>query len=483
MTDDPNSGADRRTFMRQAAGTMLAAGMSAKSYARILGANDRIRIGQLGCGDRSEGHVHMVSLAAKQMPVEVAAVCDIWSLAREHRAAQVKRAFNQEPQSFKYSEQMLERKDLDGVMIATGDFQHARLCAEVVRAGKDCYVEKPFANVLSEAIETRDLVKQSKQIVQMGTQHRSQPYPLAVRDIIRSGRIGNIVHIEQEWNVNEERWRFTPRDTGISKERLMDIHMEWKQWLNGQPSKLREEDTDWKRWLLGKPDRAFDPHVYLEFRLYKDYSSGIFDQWLSHGCDLVHLWTDEAYPESVVANGGVFTWKDGRDNPDTCVTAIVYPKGFLYTYKTIFGNSYRSFSRIHGRDGAIENYGGEGASLFTVTREGGRRQYDPVDSGPIYTKLPIVGPAEDGEEIVHVPGAPAPNSFGPDDDDVGHLVNWLEAMQTRQQPNATVDHGFSHSLVCIMAAQSYWSGKRLYWDPHNQQIFDRPAENNAPEKS
>jgi len=235
MTDEPISGTDRRTFMKQAAGTMVAASVSAKSYARVLGANDRIRLGQLGCGDRSEGHVHMVTLASKQMPVEVVAVCDIWSLAREHRAAQVKRAFNHEPQSFKYSEQMLELKDLDGVMIATGDFQHAQLCAEVVRAGKDCYVEKPFANVLSEAIETRDLVKQSKQIVQMGTQHRSQPYPLAVRDIIRSGRIGNIVHIEQEWNVNEERWRFTPMDTGINKERLMDIHMEWKQWLHGQP--------------------------------------------------------------------------------------------------------------------------------------------------------------------------------------------------------------------------------------------------------
>ena len=382
MTDEPISGTDRRTFMKQAAGTMVAASVSAKSYARVLGANDRIRLGQLGCGDRSEGHVHMVSLAAKQMPVEVVAVCDIWSLAREHRAAQVKRAFNHEPQSFKYSEQMLELKDLDGVMIATGDFQHAQLCAEVVRAGKDCYVEKPFANVLSEAIETRDLVKQSKQIVQMGTQHRSQPYPLAVRDIIRSGRIGNIVHIEQEWNVNEERWRFTPMDTGINKERLMDIHMEWKQWLHGQPSKLREEDTDWKRWLLGKPDRPFDPHVYLEFRLYKDFSSGIFDQWLSHGCDLVHFWTDEAYPESVVSNGGIFAWKDGRDNPDTCVTAVVYPKGFLYTYKSIFCNSYRSFSRIHGRDGTIENYGGEGASLFTVTREGCRQEFDPFDGGP-----------------------------------------------------------------------------------------------------
>src|ERR1035437_3586242 len=151
MIENANSGIDRRTFVKEAGVAMLTEGMSAKSYARILGANDRIRLGQLGCGDRSEGHVHMVSLAAKQMPVEVVAVCDIWSLAREHRAAQVKRAFNHDPQSFKYSEQMLELKDLDGVMIATGDFQHAKLCAEVVRAGKDCYVEKPFANVLSEA--------------------------------------------------------------------------------------------------------------------------------------------------------------------------------------------------------------------------------------------------------------------------------------------------------------------------------------------
>ena len=189
-------------------------------------------------------------------------------------------------------------------------------------------------------------MKASKQIVQMGTQHRSQPYPLAVRDIIRSGRIGKVVHIEQEWNVNEERWRFNPNDTGISREMLMDVNMEWKQWLYGRHRKLREEDTDWKRWLLGKPDRPFDPHVYLEFRLYKDFSSGIFDQWLSHGCDLVHLWTDETYPVSVMANGGIFTWKDGRENPDTCVAAVTYPRGFLYTYKTTFGNSYRSFSRI-----------------------------------------------------------------------------------------------------------------------------------------
>src|SRR5580692_6885359 len=473
-----NANPDRRTFLKQATGTMIGAGLTARSYGRVLGANDRVAIGQLGCGSRSQGHVHMVQMASKQTPVETIAVCDLWKLARERRAAQVKSLFNLDPKCYQYSEEMLANKDIDGVMIATGDFQHAKLCAEVVKAGKDCYVEKPFANVLSEAKETRAIVKASKQVVQMGSQHRSEPYQLAVRDIVRSGRIGPVVHIEQEWNVNEERWRFVPKDTGQTDEMLQDRTMQWKEWLD-RPSQLREEDTDWKRWLLGKPYRPFDPHVYLEFRLYKDFSSGIFDQWMSHGSDLVHLWTDESYPESVVANGGVFTWTDGRQNPDACVAAVTYPKGFLYTYKTIFGNSYRSFSRIHGRDGTIENYGGEGASLFTVTREGGRQEFDPFDNGPVYKSLPIVGPAKDGEELVQVPGAPAPNSLGPDDDDVVHLVNWLKSMQTRSQPNATVDHGFSHSLVCIMAAQSYWSGKKLYWDPKNEQIVDHPVRNPA----
>ena len=148
MTDSSSSETDRRTFMKQAAGAMLAAGMDARSYARVLGSNDRIRLAQLGCGGRSHGHVHMVQMASQQTAVETVAVCDIWSLAREQRAAQVKKVFNLDPQSYKYSEDMLARKDIDGVMIATGDFQHAKLCAEVVRAGKDCYVEKPFANVL-----------------------------------------------------------------------------------------------------------------------------------------------------------------------------------------------------------------------------------------------------------------------------------------------------------------------------------------------
>ena len=476
MTNDKSIESDRRTFLKQVGGAVLATGMAtgmdARSYARILGANDRIRLAQLGCGARSRGHVHMAELASKQTSVETVAVCDIWSLAREKRAAQVKKAFNLEPKSYKYSEEMLASKDIDGVMIATGDFQHAKLCTEVVRAGKDCYVEKPFANVLADAKEARDTTKASKQVVQVGTEHRSEPYPLAVRDIVRSGRLGEIVHIGHEWNVNQERWRFPETDAGPSSGLQTATKAEQEKWLDSNQSMLKEQDTDWKRWLLGKPYRPFNPHVYLEFRLYKEYSSGIYDQFLSHAADLVHLWMDETHPVSVSATGGIFAWKDQRENPDTCVASVVYPKGFLYTFQSTQGNSYRSFARIQGRDGTITCHGYEAGFLYSVTQEGGRKESDE-DSQPDYTNIPIVAPASDHEELLRVPGAPAPSSHGPSDDSVDHIMNWIRAMRERREPNSTVDHGFSHAIVCIMAAQSYWSGKRLYWDPKNEKITEQ----------
>ena len=307
----------------------------------------------------------------------------------------------------------------------------------------------------------------------MGTEYRSEPYALKVRDIVRSGRIGNIVHIEHQWNVNQERWRFPPADAGKSNIAHASL-AEQEKWLDSRHSMLREEDTDWKRWLLGKPYRPFDPHVYLEFRLYKEYSTGIFDQWMSHAVDLVHMWTDESYPVSVMATGGIFAWHDQRENPDTCVAAIVYPKGFMYTYQTTLGNSYRSFARIQGRNGTIACTGVEGSSLYRVTKEGGPKESDEGHQ-PEYTKLPIVAPADDEEELLHIPGAPPPSSHPTADDSVQHMMNWLTAMRDRRVPNNNVDHGFSHSIACIMSASRIGRGKRVYWDPKREEIVDQPV--------
>jgi predicted dehydrogenase len=107
-------------------------------------------------------------------------------------------------------------------------------------------------------------------------------------------------------------------------------------------NQIRQEDTDWRHWLMTKPDRPFDPRLYFEFRLYKDFSSGIPDQWMSHAIDMVHWFMDDHFPRSVAAHGGVFAWHDGRENPDTFHTLLEYPKGFLVSYSTSFGNDARA---------------------------------------------------------------------------------------------------------------------------------------------
>ena len=148
-----------------------AAAWPAASYARILGANDRIQIGQLGCGHRAAGHRHMLKMSAEtDSNFDLRSVCDLWSVNREKAADHAQQVFGKRPKTYQYSEEMLADGGLDAVMIGTGDHQHARILAEVVRAAKDCYCEKPMANTLEDAKLARDAVRASKQIVQMGSQ-------------------------------------------------------------------------------------------------------------------------------------------------------------------------------------------------------------------------------------------------------------------------------------------------------------------------
>jgi predicted dehydrogenase len=148
----------------------VASTFSAKSYARVKGVNDRINIGFIGCGGRHNGHVNMVEMSYKDKNLGVVAVCDIWTHNRERAAANIKKRFGSDLKKFKYSEDMLLMPELDGVMIATGDHQHAKILAEVVKAGKDCYCEKPMAIDMDEAKLACEVVLNSKQVVQMGSQ-------------------------------------------------------------------------------------------------------------------------------------------------------------------------------------------------------------------------------------------------------------------------------------------------------------------------
>jgi predicted dehydrogenase len=438
---DPES-IDRRTFLSKSAaalagGTVLAT--TALSYANILGANDRISLCHIGIGGRG----HELDWIAAQLKTshnaEMTTVCDLWSVNREKAVAANTKYYGRAPRAFQYLEDALALKDVDAVLISTPEHSHSPILKMAVDAGKDAYVEKPMGNVLEEAKAARDAALEHKRIVQVGTQHRSEPYPRAAHDLVQTGVLGDVSKVEIVWNYHGPRWRGRPE------------------------SKLvREADTDWGKWLLTKPYRPFDPQVYCEFRLYKEFSSGIPDQWISHGIDLVHWFMNDSYPRSVMAHGGVFAWHDGRENADTFQALLEYPKGFLVSYSTSFGNDSPGFTRYMGKKATLFNIGGEGSPRYQLVEEKGTHEQNAdIDR-------------ERASHYILLPGETKLPPMGIDDLSLEHMANWFDCMRSRQQPHCTVHDGFAHSVACMMSTQSYWSGKKQYWDAASETIVEQP---------
>jgi predicted dehydrogenase len=431
---------NRRTFLHQAVGAVAggaAMGSTAQSYARIVGANDRLSLGHVGIGNRGRGLEFIVSKLKDKMNVEVTAVCDIWKVNREHAASTAGKTYGRAPRTYMNLEDMLALKDVDAVIISTPEHQHSPMLKMVAEADKHAYVEKPMGNVLEEAKAARDAVLTRDLIVQVGTQRRSEPYQVAAREWYRQGVTGDVNKIEIVWDYQGPRWRGRP-----------------------EVKHIREEDTDWKKWLMTKPYRPFDPQLYFEYRLYKEFSSGIVDQWMSHAIDMVHWFMDEHFPVSVDANGGIFAWHDGRENPDTFQTLLTYPKGFLVSYATSFGNDYLSFFRIMGKKGTLINFGPEGTPRWKWVEEKGDAEATP-DIPHEQKWLSLPGDGGRGPGLTP-------------DEDLSHMTNWLEALRASRQPSAPVQAGYAHSVACIMAARAYWEGRRLYWNPGNETIVDQP---------
>ncbi len=410
------------------------------SYGRILGANDRISLGIIGAGSRGRELARLVTGLQNSQNVEITAVCELWKTNRDRARVLVDAATGRVPRAFQHQEDLLALQDVDGVLIATADFQHAPILKQAVEAGKDAYCEKPLATNLEDAQAAHHAVHRSKRVVQMGTQHRSEPYQIAVRDLIRTGALGDVSKVEIVWNYHGPRWRGRP-----------EVH------------EIKEHDTEWRRWLLSKPYRPFDPRLYCEFRLYEEFSGGITDQWMSHAIDLTHFFLGDHFPRSVVAHGGIFAWHDGRENPDTFQALLEYPKGFLVSYATSFGNDSPSFTRIMGKRATLINLGGEGCPRWKLVEE----------SGGSYEQNPFLKRAE--RWVLR--GGDPPDKVPPlmvTDSDPHHLKNWLEAMRARRSPNATIDDGFAQTVACVMSTRAYREGRKLYWNPNTLTIEGKP---------
>jgi predicted dehydrogenase len=421
-----------------------AAGLALARPARVLGANDRVRVGIVGFSDRTRGALIPAFLKhAGELGFEIAAVSDIWSLRREEAVARLEKLTGTRPFACRNNEELYERKDVDAVIVGTADFQHALHAVEAVRAGRDAYVEKPLANTMADARAVRDAVRETGRVVQIGTQRRSSPSYVRAAEYLRSGRFGEVVMVEMTWNVNQPgRWR---RPALVPK--------------------LREEDTDWKRFLLNRPFEPFDPRKYLEFRLFWPYSSGIPDQWLVHQIDTVHWFTGLPRPRGVVANGGIYAWRDGRRNWDTFTAVFDYgplddpSRGFQVMYSSRQTNSAGGIKEVYFSNGGMLDL-----DRGRVSGDGGLTERHAKAMGREANVLAEVslteaaGPVETAADT------------GADDSTSANMRNWMECVRSRQRPNADIEAGYSHSVALCMTIAAMQTGRRVGFDDARQDV-------------
>lgn len=397
----------RRSFLA-ASGLAVGAGMVLERSA--FGANDRISVGMIGTGDRCGSHIQELGKLYESNKVEITAVCDVWRRNREAAAARVEKLFGKKPfQTSRFGE-LIARDDIDAVVIATPDFAHTPIMIEALKKKKDVYVEKPMSITIEEANEAMDLARKNERVVQAGTQRRSEGCWKAARKFLASGQLGQVTRISAANCFNEPRWA---RDF----------------------SDCKQEDVDWDAYLFNRPKVAFDPRLLRRWHLYKMCTNGISGLWMSHLVDAAANVMNASYPNSAVALGGIYMWKDGREHTDVFHALLDYPEGFLFNWCMSLTNAAGTHYTIHGRYGTLD------PEKLTYTGEGGEKDKQIADG-----KLD-----------------PVP--------DENHMANWLECIRSRQRPTADIEFGHQHSAATIMAANALETGQRMRYDRDQRKIL------------
>jgi predicted dehydrogenase len=432
---------ERRSFIQKGAlATLGTLAFSAKSYSKIIGANDRVRVACVGFSDRHRAsHVPPFKALAKGMNFEMVALSDLWNRRRDEGKAYLEKELGGTIQTYRNNEELYSAKGIDAVFISTADFQHALHTIEAVKAGCDTYTEKPLAETMEDNRAVLKAVKESGKIVQIGSQRRSGENYWAAEEFIKSGKFGDIKMVELMWNVNQPgRWR-RPELTSI----------------------LKESDIDWKRFLMNRPADTFDPRKYLEYRLFWPYSSGIPGQWMSHQIDTVHWFTGLKHPNSVVANGGIYQWNDGRKNADTMTVVFDYGqgnKGFQVQFTSRFSNSAGGTKEIYYSNGGELNL-----DTNMISPNGGLQEREAKAMGMQANLLPTM----------KIEGAKVASDANTGNDPLtfNHVKNWMECVRSRKTPNAPIEAGYQHSIATIMSNAAYRTGQRVTFDEKTQEVM------------
>jgi predicted dehydrogenase len=394
----------RRAFLTTASGVAVGSRLAAAS---AQGANDRVRIGIIGTGGRARGLMnHLKTIAGAEM----VALCDVFE-PRLLQAAEIA------PAARKLDDyrRILDDGGIDAVLIGAPDHWHRRMTLDAVAAGKDVYVEKPVSHTIEEGAEMVKAIEASKQIVQTGTQQRSWDHFVKGREIVQSGRLGQITFVHAYWYQ----------------------HMRAGQWPPAQPA-----DLDWQRWLGPAPDQPFRPERFYQWRHYWDFGGGCLTDLLTHWIDVVHWYMNVEAPLSAYSSGKNYnlrTW----EAPDTVTATLEYPNDFTCAYLGTY------VSRVD--DGGLEFRG---------------------DLGTL--KINRAGLALYKDDAPYVKGTltPAPELVIPStaDGSIAHLQNWIDCVRSRRTPNAPIRAGHHAARAGQLANASLRAGARVRWNAAQERV-------------
>jgi predicted dehydrogenase len=398
MTD---SSLPRRALLRGAAA------LTAASYSRVLGANDKIQLGVIGCGERGR---HDMSQFMMVPTVNVAAVCDIYGEQIDKARQKATDAKN-----FSDHRKLLEMKEIDAVLIATPDHWHSRVAIDALRAGKDVYVEKPLTLKIEEGPPIVKAARENDRICQVGMQQRSgMHYLQAKSEYFDSGKLGKITMARTWWHGNTYHLRRAPAS------------------LQSKPSNL-----NWARYLGPVKWRDYDPQQYYNFRAYLDFGGGQVTDLFTHWIDVVHMFMGKEIPSSAVAAGGVYHYKDGRTAPDTINVLLEYPSEFTATFEATLAPGVTG--------AAVEMCGTEGRLWIDRSR---------------YEYYPL------GRNV-----KPTVVKAAPQDMTLDHVKNFLDCVRSRKLPNGDVLIGHRSAQASHLGNLAYMQKRRLAFDTVREEIL------------
>jgi predicted dehydrogenase len=415
----------RRDFCKTvAAGATL---LSSSRLSRALGANDRLNFGVIGCGGMGTGHLGGLVKRAASDNIAVLSVCDVYRrrVTRAEKIAGVAGHLDYR--------KVLDRNDIDAVLIATPDHWHAKIAIEALESGKHVYVEKPMTHTVEQALAVREAVRRTKKVLQVGPQATGEDGYWQAGEAIRAGRIGKVTWAQGSYNRN-------------ARVCLFNVHQ--KVDPGAGPDQSGEDYIDWDMWLGHKyglaPKIPWTPDHFFRFRKYWPYNGGVATDLLYHKLAplLIALaGPDGAYPLRVNASGGLYIEKDGRDIPDTFLLTLDYPQEFSVLLVSTLTNDTQLTDRIYGKHGTLD-LGGQP----TLRANGDFREEFKAKN--------------DGREEARLATQPRRDQVG----------NFIDVVRGKGTLHCNVELGAATMVAIKLGVEAYRQRKTMNWDPAKERV-------------